>query len=600
MLTSDLIVQRLTEWGVTRVFGYSGDGNNGLMGALQRAGRPEFVQARHEESAAFMATGHAKYTGGAGVVTATQGPGAVHLLTGLYDAKADSVPVIALVGQQDRSTLGSGYQQEVDLHTLFQDVAAGFAQQLSSPEQVPMAIDRAFRQALARRGPAVVIVPQDIQEGTAPDIGQEHGQIPTSPVCGSVDAAPPPEALAEAARVLSGRSRLTILAGQGVAGAWPELAEFAEHTGAAVVTSLLGKPHVDETAPFVAGTMGHLGTPESAVALQECDALLIAGSDDPWTEYYPRPGSVPAVQIDIDPARLGNRHPVAVGIAADAAASLRALTAALPAVGHGAWRDRIRTAVQAGREVARQRAEVLTRPGTVNPEAVFSHWRPHADTDDAVLAVDVGSCVYWYVRQLRTRPGVPAHLSSTLASMGCAVPYGLAAKLAWPHRPVYAFAGDGAVQMLGINELITVSRLWRQWEDPRFVLTVLNNGDLAEVSWEQREMEGMPRFAESQDLPVFDVAAYAAQLGLTGVVVDDPGKLPDAIGAAVTADRPVVLDVRTDPDTPMLPPLYQDREKLPGIREALSGEAAPRRDGALRLLEEYAGIELRLLGLDES
>ncbi|MCP3426217.1 thiamine pyrophosphate-requiring protein [Rothia sp. AR01] len=598
MLTSDLIVRRLSEWGVTRIFGYSGDGNNALMGALQRAGTPEFVQARHEESAAFMAVGHAKYGGGVGVVTATQGPGAIHLLNGLYDAKSDSAPVVAIVGQQQTDTLGSGYQQEVDLHTLFQDVAVGFAQQLASPTQVPLAIDRAFRQALAHRGPAVVIVPQDVQEAEAAEPGQEHGHMPSSPVSTAPEVRPAEADLDRAAEALSPSRRLTILVGQGAANAWPQVEALAERRGAAVAASLLGKPHVDERAPYVAGTMGHLGTPESAVVLQECDALLIVGSDDPWTEYYPPPGSVPAVQIDIDPVKLGNRHPVDVGIAGDAAASLEGLLARLPEAEDRGWRERTVQAVDAGRRVAEARAAVEAAPGRVNPEAVFHEWNGRLD-DDALVALDVGSSVYWYARQLRRGPVGGAHLSSTLASMGCSVPYGIAAKLLHPGRPLVAFTGDGALQMLGINELITVSRLWPGWEDPRFVLVVLTNGDLAEVSWEQREMEGQPRFDRSQDLPGFDAAAYARQLGLAGLTVTHPAQLGGAIEEALAAGRPAVVDVRTDPQIPLLPPLYQDRAKLEGIREAIGREDAERRSHALHLLDQYAGIELRLLGLED-
>lgn len=599
MLTSDLIVRRLSEWGVTRIFGYSGDGNNALMGALQRAGAPEFVQSRHEEAAAFMAVGHAKYSGEPGVVTATQGPGAIHLLNGLYDAKSDSVPVVAIVGQQQTDTLGSGYQQEVDLHTLFQDVAVGFAQQLASPAQIPMAIDRAFRQALAHRGPAVVIVPQDVQEAEAAEPGQEHGHIPTSPVSTAPEVRPAAVDLDRAAELLGPSRRLTILVGQGAAGAWPRVEALAERRGAAVVTSLLGKPHVDEHAPYVAGTMGHLGTPESAVVLQECDALLIVGSDDPWTEYYPPPGGVPAVQIDIDPAKLGNRHPVDVGVVGDADAALAGLLERLPEADGAAWRERTTQAVDAGRRVAEARAAVEVAPGRVNPEAVF-HEMSGRLTDEAMIAVDVGSSVYWYARQLRRGPVGWAHLSSTLASMGCSVPYGIAAKLAYPGHLLVAFTGDGALQMLGINELITVARLWPQWEDPRFVLVVLNNGDLAEVSWEQREMEGRPRFEQSQDLPEFDAAAYARQLGLVGLTVTDPERLGAAVDRALAADRPAVIDVHTDPQTPMLPPLYQDRAKLDGIRGALAHEPPAIRGHAMHLLDQYAGIELRLLGLDDA
>lgn len=591
------MVERLTAWGVNRVFGYSGDGINGFMGALRRAeGEVEFVQARHEEAAAFMAVGHGKYTGGVGVVTSTQGPGAVHLLNGLYDAKMDGVPVVAIIGQQSRTVLGSAYMQEIDLLTLFKDVAAQFAQLASSPEQVPMLMDRAFRTALETRTPCVVIVPHDVQTAGAPGLEPEHGIVVTAPVWHPARVMPRDQELDAAAGILSHGERIALLVGQGARNARKEVVDLAEKLNAGITTSLLGKPYVDETLPFAAGTMGHLGTTASAYLMENCDTLLIVGSNDPWTEFYPKPGQARAVQIDIDGRKIANRYPVETGLVGDAAETLRQLSVRLEALQQdkesqrAQWRADVGHQVRAWRTLSEERAGIAASP--VNPELVVRELNGRLP-DNAQVAVDVGSCVYWYARQLTLPEGVPAHLSGTLASMGCAVPYGLAAKLAHPDRPLVALAGDGGMQMLGVAELITVAHRWREWADPRFVVCVFHNRDLAEVSWEQRETEAEPRFPASQVIPGFDYAGYAELLGLKGLRVDDPTKLGTAWEEALAADRPAVLEVLTDPNVPLLPPFPAGAQKLDDMRSALAEEGA---DGthARKLLDLYAEGEERL------
>jgi len=586
---SDVIVDRLAVWGVDRVFGYSGDGINGFMGALRRAsGRVAFIQARHEENAAFMAVGHAKYTGGVGVVTSTQGPGAVHLLNGLYDAKLDSVPVVAIVGQQSRTVLGSAYMQEIDLVSLFKDVASQFVQLVSAPEQLPMVLDRAFRTAMATSSPCVVIVPHDLQSAPAPELEQEHGIVVTAPSWASAAKAPRDGDLDAAAALLNSAERVALLVGQGARHASAEVVAIAEKLGAGIATSLLGKPFVDETLPFAVGTMGHLGTTASAHLLGNCDALLIVGSNDPWTEFYPPPGAARVVQIDIDEKKIGNRYPVEVGLAGDAASALAALDKRLEHRPHGEWRSAVEQEVSRWRILAADRAAVPAAP--VNPERVVRELNGRLPSD-AQLSVDVGSCVYWYARQLTLPPGVPAHLSGTLASMGCAIPYGIAAKLAHPDRPLVALAGDGAMQMAGVAELATVAHRWQQWPDPRFVVCVFNNRELAEVTWEQRESEAEPRFTDSQELPEFPFAGYAELLGLTGIRVEDPELLGDAWEQAFAADRPVVIEVLTDPEIPLLPPFPAGREKAANMRKGLAAE-----DGsghAEALLDTYTAQEER-------
>jgi pyruvate dehydrogenase (quinone) len=587
-VVADVIVDRLKSWGVDRVFGYSGDGINGFMGALRRAKADiQFVQARHEETAAFMAVGHAKYTGRVGVVTSTQGPGAVHLLNGLYDAKLDGVPVVAIVGQQARSVLGSAYMQEIDLATLFKDVAAQFAQLVSTPEQLPMVLDRAFRTALATRSPCVVIVPHDIQSAPAPELEQEHGIVVTAPRWGTAVAVPSEEDLDAAAEILNAGEKVALLVGQGARHAKDEVVAIAERLGAGIATSLLGKPYVDETLPFAAGTMGHLGSTASAHLLGNCDTLLIIGSNDPWTEFYPPPGAARAVQIDLDERKIANRYPVEVGLPGDAARTLTALMGRLRQRDPAPWRQEVESEVRNWHRLRGERAAVAARP--VNPERVVRELNGRLP-DNAMVSVDVGSCVYWYARQLVLPPGVPAHLSGTLASMGCSIPYGLAAKLAQPDRPLVALSGDGGMQMAGVAELITVAHRWRDWQDPRFVVCVFNNRDLAEVTWEQRETESEPRFRDSQELPDFPFAGYGELLGLTGIRVEAPEQLADAWERAFAADRPVVIEVITDPDVPLLPPFPAGAEKAENMRTALAAEGEDGR-GASRLLETYTAQE---------
>ena len=582
-LVADVIVERLKSWGVDRIFGYSGDGINTVLGALRRSGSPEFVQARHEENAAFMAVGHAKYTGRPGVMLSTQGPGAVHLLNGLYDAKMDSVPVVAIIGQQSRSVLGSAYMQEIDLLNLTRDVASSFRQQVNSPEQLPLVLDRAFKAALADRGPAVVIIPHDVQQAPAPELDQEHGIVTSAPVWSPPNLVPAQADLEAAAAVINGGSRVAFLVGQGARGAWPQVRALAEKTGAGITTSLMGKPYVDESHPLAAGVMGHLGTSASGFVLGECDTLVIIGSNDPWTEFYPPPGAARAVQLDVDAAAIGNRYPVEVAVTGDAAASLEGLLPLVTGRSESDWRTAVESAVRRWHRLAVERAATPANP--VNPELAVRELSSRLPAN-AQVAVDVGSSVYWYARQLRLPAGVPAHLSSTLASMGCSIPYGLAAKLAAPDRPVVALSGDGAMQMAGLSELITVSRLWPRWADPRFVVMVLNNRELAEVTWEQREMEGDPRFEQSQALPDFSYARYAELLGLQGIRVEDPAQIGPAWDAALDADRPVLIEVLSDPDVPLLPPFPAGRTKGQDMMDALEKEG-PDTAHARELLETY-------------
>ncbi|MFS0702370.1 thiamine pyrophosphate-requiring protein [Cellulomonas sp. 179-A 4D5 NHS] len=572
---ADGIVARLAEWGVERVFGFAGDGIDPLLAALDRAsGSVELVTARHEEMAAFMATGHAKYGGGVGVCLATQGPGAIHLLTGLYDAKLDRKPVVAIVGQVVSTALGSGYLQEVDLQTLFKDVCGQYVQTVHSAEQLPLVLDNALRTALATSSPTCVIVPHDVQKEDLPeDTPHTHGVVVSSATWARPRVVPDEDSLDRAVELLDSGERVALLVGQGAAGAAEQVRAVAERLGAGITTSLLGKPVLDEGLPYHCGVMGHLGTTASADLMARCDTLLIVGSSDPWTEFYPPPGTVRTVQVDVAARNLGAKYPVEVGLAGDAALTLDLLLPRLRA--RDGWRADVERSVAAWHEIAERRAAEPADP--LNPQLVLRALSDHLPAD-AQVSLDVGSVVYWHARFLRLPPDVPAHLSSTLASMGSAMPYGIAAKLLHPDRPVVALAGDGAMQMNGLSELITVAARWQDWADPRFVVLVLHNGDLAEVSWEQREMEGDPRFPTSQVVPPFPYAAYAELLGLTGIRVDDPADVDAAWRTALAADRPCLVEAVVDRDTPLLAP-RQPAEKVAQMRRGLAQEPGSGRAG---------------------
>ena len=571
---ADLVVERLRSWGVPRLFGYAGDGIDPMLAALQRAGGdPEFVPTRHEELAAFMASGHAKYTGRPGVCLATQGPGAIHLLGGLYDAKLDRRPVVAIVGQVMSTALGSGYLQEVDLHALFKDVCGQYLQTAFAPEQVPMLVDNAMRTAIATSTPTCLILPHDVQQADAPEeVPHTHGVVPSAVVIGRARSVAPQEDLRRAVDVLSRGSRVALLVGRGAAGAARDVERVVERLGAGVTVSLVGKPVLPEDAPWHTGVMGHLGTTASAELMAQCDTLLIVGCNDPWTEFYPAPGQARAVQIDIDARVVGSKYPVEVALVGDAGETLRALLAHLPRTPNRTWQAKVTDSVSRWRELAEQRAHHPADP--LNPELVVHELSDHLPAD-ARVAVDVGSATYWYARHLRLPPGVPAHVSSYLASMGCALPYGMAAKLDAPDRPVVALAGDGAMQMNGLLELITIADRWRSWADPRFVVLVLHNRDLNEVSWEQREIEGEPRYPVSQRVPEFPYAGYAELLGLRGLRVDSPDMVTKAWQQAFEADRPVVVEAVVDPSVPLLAPHLPD-QKAGMIYRGLAGES----DGA--------------------
>jgi pyruvate dehydrogenase (quinone) len=549
---ADYLLERLRAWGVDHVFAYAGDGINGVLAAWGRAGnKPQFIQARHEEMAAFEAVGYAKFTGRVGVCMATSGPGAIHLLNGLYDAKLDHVPVVAIVGQTSRSAMGGSYQQEVDLLSLFKDVASEYIQMVTVPEQLPNVLDRAVRTAVAARAPTAIIIPSDVQELDYSPPGHAFKMVPSSIGVDWPTASPGDDAVGRAAEILNAGSKVAILAGQGARGARPELEEAAELLGAGVAKPLLGKDVLSDELPYVTGAIGLLGTRPSYEMMKNCDTLLTVGSSFPYTQFLPEFGQARAVQIDIDGKFIGMRYPYEVNLVGDAAATLRALIPHLHRKQDRSWREAIEAGVARWWQSMHAEAEVAADP--VNPMLVFRELSTRLPMD-AIVTADSGSSANWYARQLKFRGDMRGSLSGNLATMGPGVPYGIGAKFGHPDRPVIVFAGDGAMQMNGLAELITIKHYWEQWADPRLIVAVLHNNDLNQVTWEMRAMEGAPKFTESQRLPDVSYAGFARSLGLGAIAVDDPAQVGAAWDQALAADRPTVLDLRTDPNIPPIPP----------------------------------------------
>jgi pyruvate dehydrogenase (quinone) len=575
----DFLFTRLQEWGVKRVFGYPGDGINGIVSALDRVdGGIEFVQVRHEEEASFMACGHAKFTGEIGVCLATSGPGAIHLLNGLYDARLDHQPVVAIVGQQARSALGGHFQQEVDLLSLFKDVASEFVQVCAAPSQVRHLVDRALRIAQARRTVTAIIFPNDVQEADAVEVpAHAHGTIHTGVDFTWPQVVPGEQDLERAADILNRGEKVAILIGSGASAAATEVMEVAERLHAGVAKALLGKDVLPDDLPYVTGQIGLLGTRASYTLMQECDTLLMVGSTFPYSEFLPREGQARGVQIDIDPTMLSLRYPMEVALVGDSATTLRALLPRLRSRSNGKWRE---TVERSARDTWREEEEKARLPADpLNPELMF--WELSARLPEAAMVtVDTGMSTTFVARALKLRQGMKMAVSGTLATMGPAVSYATAAKFAFPNRPVFAFVGDGAMQMLGLNALITASKYWKRWTDPRFIVAVLNNRDLNMVSWELRALGGSPKTPQTQDVPDFDYAAYARLLGFVGLTVSQADDVVPVWQEALAARRPVVIDVQADPNVVALPP-HTTLEQSKNFFEALA-KGDPDRRAILR------------------
>jgi len=549
---AEFVWKRLSEWGLSRVYGYPGDGVGGLDVALEKAkGFMHYVQVRHEEMAAFMASAHAKFTGQVGLCYATSGPGAIHLLTGLYDAKADHVPVVALVGQQARSALGASYQQEVDLQNLFKDVACEYVMTAVVPAQVRTVIDRAVRIAQAKRAVTCVILPNDLQELDYQEPPMAHGATHTGVGFPGQATLPGRDALRRAAEILNQGKKVAMLVGAGALQATDEVIAVAERLNAGIAKALLGKAVVPDDLPFVTGSLGLLGTKPSWDLMKDCDTFLMVGSTFPYSEFLPKPGNARGVQIDIDGANVSLRYPMEYSLIGDSKETLAALLPMLEQNNNTAWRKTIEDNVSTWWKTLEERA--MTSADPINPQRIFWELSPLLP-DRVIMTGDSGSVANWYARDIKIRRGMMGSLSGGLASLGAATPYAVAAKMAYPDRPVIGFIGDGAMQMNGLNVMITVSKYWRQWSDPRFIIMVLNNQDLNQVTWEERVQLGEGRTPSTQSIPNFPYHKYAELIGLKGIYCENPEQISAAWKEALHADRPVIIEFKADPNVPPLPP----------------------------------------------
>ena len=569
---SEFVWDRLHEWGVRRIFGYPGDGINGLVGALDAKKELfEFVQVRHEEMAAFMASAHAKFTGELGVCLATSGPGASHLLTGLYDARLDHMPVLAIVGQQARTAIGAHYQQELDMTSMFKDVAGAFTGYAMVPAQVRHLIDRAVRIAIGERRVTALVFPNDLQEMAYSEPPRKHGAVFSGVGYSKPKVVPREGDLARAADVLNSGKKVAILVGAGCRGATDKVIAIADKLGAGCAKALLGKDILPDALPWVTGSIGLLGTKPSYDLMMECDTFLMLGSGFPYSEFLPKQGRARGVQVDIDPGMLSIRFPHEVNLHGDVSETLDALMPLLEQKVDTSWRDKIAGWKEDWAKTLHDRAMVSAHP--VNPQRIFTELSPRLP-DRAILTSDSGSAANWYARDVQMREGMMGSLSGGLASMGAGVPYAIAAKFAYPDRPVIALVGDGAMQMNGMAELLTVKKYHHKWPNQTFVVCVLKNHDLNQVTWEQRVMEGNPKAEMTQVLPDMPFHEYAKLIGLEGIYVDDPEQLGAAWDRAFAATKPCLLEVLCDPEVPPLPPHISFKQAKAFMTAAVQGDPA--------------------------
>lgn len=563
----DFVIDRLIEWDLHRFYGFPGDGIGGLDGALGRAEESgknfRYIRPTHEEMASLMAVAHAKFTGQVGVCIATSGPGAVHLMNGLYDAKSDNQPVVAVVGQQARVALGSDFQQELNLERMFGDVAE-YVKTISTPMQAQLVVDRAVRIAHASRKPTVVIIPADVQDLEMEEPAVEHFVSRTGVGHASTRISPPEDELARGAAVLNAGERVVMMVGQGALDATDEVIAVAERLGAGIITALLGKAAVPGDLPYHTQQLGLLGSKPSWDMMQNCDTLLMVGSNFPYSEFMPPTGQARGVQIDLLPRHLSLRYPMEVNLWGDSRTTLAALLPHLEQTDDLSWQNQAVEGMKTWEEMTRKAAMVDADP--INPRLVFHHLNEQLPSN-AIITADAGSTADWYGHHIRLGRNQMGNLSGSLATMIGAMPYAIAAKFAYPDRPVVCTIGDGAFQMLGMNGLITVRRHWQEWDNPTFIVLVLHNNDLNQVSWEMREV-GDPRWDTAQLVESMDYAKYADVLGLKGVRVNDPDDVEAAWRDAFSSDRPVLLDVHTDKNVPPLP-AHVTFEQAKGVAESI-------------------------------
>jgi pyruvate dehydrogenase (quinone) len=590
---SDFIIERIRDWGVTRVFGFPGDGIgefDGALGKAERAGRGlEYIRPTHEEICSLMATAHAKFTGEVGVCMATSSPGAFHMLNGLYDAAMDNQPVVAFVGQQGLNAFGTFTQQESNLELTFADVAA-YVQTIVSPEQAQVVVDTAFRTAIARLQPTVVIIPHDVQgmKMVAPSAAMWMSR--SSSVAASTSLLPPADQLAKAAAIINEGKKVTFLVGHGATGATDEVLEAAKLAGAGIITALRGKQVVPSDIPYHSQQLGLLGSLPSANQMQDCDTLLMLGTNYPYGQFLPKTGQARAIQVDLKPEQLGLRYPTEVNLWGDVKTTLAALIPLLKQKSDLKWQEKVASdMVEWDNEIEAQ--AMLTYDDGANPRRVYHELNKRLP-ENAIVTADAGTTADWYGHHIRLRRGMMGDLSGRLATMLAAMPYAVAAKFAHSDRTVVCTIGDGAFQMLGMNELITVKKHMSAWKNQRFIVLVLHNDDLSQVSWEMRTEDGNPVWRTAQDVESVDYAGWAELLGFTGIRVRKDDEIEAAWDRAFASDGVVLIDAYTSRNAPPLPPhITREFAKMTGMA-LLKGDpfgAAVIKDSAKAVISE--GVE---------
>ena len=541
---ADLLIERLIAWDIAVIFGFPGDGINGIFEALRtRQDRLKFVQVRHEEAAAFAACGYAKYTGRLGVCLATSGPGGIHLLNGLYDAKCDGQPVLAITGHTFHDLIGTHYQQDVDLDKLFMDVSE-YNQRIMGPAHVNNVVDEAIKTALARRGVSHITIPKDIQEMSASDQERSDANIRghSADLFAAAYPQPPQKALEEAAKIINTGSKVAILAGRGCLSCRDEVLQLAEKVAGPIIKPLLGKAVVPDNSPYTTGGIGLLGTAPSQDAMEDCDTLIIAGSGFPYMEFYPKPGKAKTIQIDIDPARIGLRHSVDVGLVGDCRSVLRLL---LPLVDRKQKRSFLETAQDNMKKWNKLMEERGTRTDMPMKPQVVTWQLNKLLNDDAIVSSDSGTIATWTARYIEMRGTMQFSLSGSLATMANGLPYSIGAAVAYPGRQVVCVVGDGGFTML-MGEIATLVK----YKLPVKVIVIKNNV-LGEIKWEQMVMDGNPEFGV--ELQPIDFAGYAKNCGAAGFTIEEPGQAEAVLRAALAHPGPAVIEAVVDPNEPPMP-----------------------------------------------
>jgi pyruvate dehydrogenase (quinone) len=560
---AEMLIERLIDWGVDTIFGFPGDGINGIFEALRtNQEKLKFIQVRHEEAAAFAAVGYAKYTGRLGVCLATSGPGGIHLLNGLYDAKCDGQPVLAITGHTFHDLIGTHYQQDVDLDKLFMDVAA-YNQRIMGPAHVYNVVDEAIKTALARRSVAHITIPKDIQDWTNSDAERSPANIPKHSAVLYAAAYPLPHrgSLQQAADIINRGSKVAILAGAGCLKAREEILQLAERVAGPIIKPLLGKAVVPDDSPYTTGGVGLLGTAPSQDALADCDTLIIAGSSFPYLEFYPKPGKAKTVQIDLDPARIGLRHPADVGLVGDCRAVLSALLSLVDQKEDRSFLEQAQKDMKDWKDLMKTRGTRTDMP--MKPQVVTYHLNKLLD-NNAIVSSDSGTIATWAARYIDMRDEMQFSLSGTLATMANSLPYSIGAAVAYPGRQVVCVVGDGGFTML-MGEVATLVK----YKLPVKVI-IIKNDVLGMIKWEQMVLEGNPQFGVQ--LQPIDFAAFARACGAGGFTIEKPEEVESVLREALAYDGPAVVQAAVDPNEPPLPGNITMKQALKFAEALLRGE----------------------------